>query len=517
MKNTSLPITKLDILAGTYLIWSLVVGYIKTDLTLDSLLYAEWVGIFLIYFIVSRAFRNTDTLPVLFTLTLVGLVQAIVVITQAAGILENGHTFFHITGFMGNPGPLGGFQAIALVSGVSLSVSNRTRQAHRGLYYFYLCVIGLIICSMVLSESRSGIIAAVAGLGVLFRLKIKNFFANRSIRIVAAIGLSLVFACILIFHRPSSVLARLLIWIVSALMFIDHPITGIGPGQFNMKYMLYQAEYFRTNPDSCFTMVADNVAYPYNEFLHILIEQGIIGFMIVILLILAVFRNARHNDVLAPLATLIVFSCFSYPSYDKVLVLLFPILIGAAGCNATVWNFSSTGLRNVVYILSTIAGVSILSHASVSYRNMMDCCDGHKPVGNRLNTLFSKNYTDHKINALYSDFIFKNPELLDDRVLGKVFPMCETWCRIGELMEKNHDLDSAEHYYVTAAYMIPTRIRPRYLLWEMMLKQGRDNEAEILAKEILSRPVKVENTFTLRVKQKLQDKYEIEQTSINEH
>lgn len=79
-------------------------------------------------------------------------------------------------------------------------------------------------------------------------------------------------------------------------------------------------------------------------------------------------------------------------------------------------------------------------------------------------------------------------------------PNCETWCDLGEACESDGDYAQAENYYRTASYMVPTRLRPNYLLWKLYISSGRETEAREMARKILSMPLKVENTFTLRVR-----------------
>lgn len=64
----------------------------------------------------------------------------------------------------------------------------------------------------------------------------------------------------------------------------------------------------------------------------------------------------------------------------------------------------------------------------------------------------------------------------------------------------------AEEYYRIAALMIPTRLTPNYRLWKLYLQQGRGDEAGKIALHILNQPLKVENTFTIRVKNEVRKK-----------
>lgn len=49
------------------------------------------------------------------------------------------------------------------------------------------------------------------------------------------------------------------------------------------------------------------------------------------------------------------------------------------------------------------------------------------------------------------------------------------------------------------------RLRPNYLLWKLYLDAGRNDDATRTARKILSMPLKVENTYTLRVKDEVRE------------
>lgn len=506
MKKLPFSITILDLFVGIFLLWGIISGSVNTDLTCGSILYTQWIALSLVYLIISQNTKSGD--GVLCLLTLIGFIQAILVIAQQIGIAESYNDFFNVTGFMGNPGPLGGFQAISAVSGLSFIALHKS-ELERKQFFICFAMLAIILSSIVLSGSRAGTLALIAGLMILYRTQIGHFLLRHKWMLIPIVILIAISLYMLAYYRPDSVLARLLIWTVSLQIFIDYPIIGIGPGQFNLKYMLYQAEYFRSNPDSIFSMVADNAAYPYNEFIHVIVELGFIGGLIFILLLIVVFKFAKHRHILSPLTTLLVFSCFSYPSWNLFLLILFPVFVGIAGCNKTVLNFAPNHCRHILTWLSISCIIGIASYNTMVFTKMEDYFTKYRPPDSGLNLLFAKAYTNHKVNILYTDVVLNNPSFLEAGISGKIFPMCETWCKLGELNEMQNDFDSAECYFRIAANMIPTRIKPKYLLWQAMLKQRKYDEAIKLAQTILNQPVKVENTYTLRVKQEIRNVYKI--------
>ena len=64
-------------------------------------------------------------------------------------------------------------------------------------------------------------------------------------------------------------------------MWADNPLFGTGTGGWLANYMHFQADFFALHPLSSWGMLADNAVCPYNEFLHIAAEQGLLGLVLV--------------------------------------------------------------------------------------------------------------------------------------------------------------------------------------------------------------------------------------------
>ncbi len=92
------------------------------------------------------------------------------------------------------------------------------------------------------------------------------------------------------------------------------------------------------------------------------------------------------------------------------------------------------------------------------------------------------------------------PENVTEEVIPLLRPTCENWCQIGDYYSTMGEKVKAEKYYQLAAYMIPTRILPNYSLWKLYLSQERGEEAFDMADKILKQPLKITNTYTLRIR-----------------
>ena len=79
-------------------------------------------------------------------------------------------------------------------------------------------------------------------------------------------------------------------------MVKDAPWTGHGIGSFEAHYMDYQADYFKQHEQSRYSMLADNVKQPLNEYLKILLNFGIVGTLVLFLLIVAIVYCYKKNS-----------------------------------------------------------------------------------------------------------------------------------------------------------------------------------------------------------------------------
>ena len=63
-------------------------------------------------------------------------------------------------------------------------------------------------------------------------------------------------------------------------MIKDNPVTGYGSGGFLANYMNYQAEYFARDTDSKYAILAGDVKHPFNEYILLVVNYGLIGFLL---------------------------------------------------------------------------------------------------------------------------------------------------------------------------------------------------------------------------------------------
>jgi O-antigen ligase len=193
------------------------------------------------------------------------------------------------------------------------------RNTSRAVKYIAIFIAVLLFSVIVLSQARAAIIAGFAVIlcyllcGKYSGVKLKNRMKILLVCIIAASMTGLYFL------KKDSADGRIPVWSSTWDMIREKPLIGHGYGTFNAKYMLYQAGYFETHPESKYSDLADNVLHPFNEYLLVWTKHGLIGTgciaLLCFLLIRCCFRAPSYIKFVALLSmlSLTVLSCFSYP------------------------------------------------------------------------------------------------------------------------------------------------------------------------------------------------------------
>ena len=110
-------LTMTDLAVFSFLLYSLLHTGIVLGFRCDPLVWFKWGAVALCYLFFRRLKKPRI---VLYGIVLYGLFQAVVAIGQSLSLFPSAHRFFSVTGTIGNPGPLGGFLAIAMVCSLGL-------------------------------------------------------------------------------------------------------------------------------------------------------------------------------------------------------------------------------------------------------------------------------------------------------------------------------------------------------------------------------------------------------------
>jgi len=165
-----------------------------------------------------------------------------------------------------------------------------------------LALISIISMCLVLpaSRSRAAWLAVLVSSAYLLAVKFNFFqlikpyfktFARKLTAFALLIAFLTIAGAALYQFKKGSAEGRRLIWKVSTEMIKDKPMWGHGFDGFIANYMDYQATYFNNNPESKEAMVAGDTNYAFNEFVQLTVENGLIGLLLVLLILITIFSN----------------------------------------------------------------------------------------------------------------------------------------------------------------------------------------------------------------------------------
>lgn len=425
-----------------------------------------------------RVAGTAGLLPAIFVS---GVVQSGIAFAQCAGLVASRHSYYGLTGSFPNPGPLGGWLCVAMLAAVVLMEQSgrEGRKIRTLLFGIGGLPIGIVLF---LTDSRAAWVGfAVALFSMLFTRRFR--YKKTVLGALTAIFVLGFFA--LYRYKKESADGRLLIWRVSADVISQKPGIGHGVGTFPERYMFAQADYFARNPESRFVAVADQVSVPFNEWIGIVCEQGVVGGVLALLLFGAALcgratESQRQGRVL--LVGLGVFSLFSYP-------LTFPafgLLLGAILARCA--NRPAVSGRRVALRVALPVALSVAIGGGIA----LSAIDR---VGR---TDRSRYVCLQEVSARMRDFSPSDLPWLDRQ--ARRLPIAVFYTDLGDRWLAADSVERAEHYYRQAVRMIPGRLRPYDGLFRACLRMGQVDSAMMMARKIVTMPVKVGNTATIRMR-----------------
>ena len=476
-------------------------GVLSNMVTIRMLLYLSFVFIYF-FFKVNNISRQNVAVIIVF----VCLAQAVYGILQYYMLVYTPNTF-KVVGSFDNPA---GFAA-SLAAGFPFSLSLKNSKISK---YLGLLAAGVIIVAVVLSESRAGALAIVLSLVIYLFSKNKNIVRYKFRYSIIGIISLLIMGVLLFFYKKNSALGRMLIWKNSLEMILDKPIVGHGSGSFLSKYMIYQADNFEYNPASLFSKLADNVSHPFNEYLFLTVEYGMIGLLILVFAFILIIRlTKRVSPEILSLLSVAIFSCFSYSfRYAFVIVIVAYCLSGIKTDKQSYYKFK-INLNYVLLALCMLCSTLLMKDIYFEYQ-----------WGKIVKRPFY--ITDHtfigKMRVLYDQwngnpyFLYNYGAMLN--LLKRydesniIFTECTMYLNdydvqllLADCYLQKENFDQAEKCFLLASNMCPNRFVPLYQLVYLYDRIGEKEKAYDLAEKIMYKAVKVPSFKVQRIKNEMKE------------
>jgi O-antigen polymerase len=515
-------ITKLDVLVCIYFTYLLVRYLFLSNQTWFNESIVTMLCFLAFYLMVRIVIINNNAVRnYLIGLLIICTGAGIHGIFQYTGFANSNNPYFCLTGTFFNPAPY----ACLLASVLPVSVYLLFRTGEKKIFpWIYFLLSGTILTLIIISQSRAAWLAALIGsLCVIWYLH-QHAIVKSSVWLwvkankikILSLTLLLVLATLyfLFSIRPDSALGRILIWKVGFQMFADHPLTGIGYDQFKAQYAYYQAAYFELNQGTEKEKLLAGISYfTFNEYLRILIESGVIGFILFIGILYFSFRyfsiSIRQHEISLPvfssMISILLFSFFSYPFSET------PLCLVLFGNLALLTGLTGKGMRisnTIFYKLPLLVAIIILSFATVKLYQQYQLT---VQTGN------TSAYTcddSRKAFRVYSFHQYYEQEF-GERFLRKCgdeeglkmlnhtmhyFVTTDLIVFLGDYHRKHGNFSEAEKYYKLAHHTMPSLFIPLTSLFQLYKKTGRIEDAVAIAQKIISKPVKVHNSQIIDMK-----------------
>lgn len=490
-----------------------------------------FVGLFILLFTILKISQNlknsikfkivdNDVYSIIRLLNLVVFFQACYGLFQFFGFITDNQYAFSITGSFDNPA---GFAAV-LSMGFPMFLFLMTHSKLNIEKYFAVLGLLIIIAAIILSENRTGLLSIFASLLIffLYRMIFLQKFQKRLLSFLF-LGLLIVGAYFGYNLKKDSANGRILIWQVSLDMFKDKPLLGHGYGMFQAKYMDYQAKYFGRNPNSEFTNLADNVKHPFNEFIKIAVEFGLVGLISIILLTLLLFKQIIKSKstfrilILSGFLSFVVFSSFSYPlQYIAVgLLLVFYLTLFLSSKEVIVKN------SRIVFICKSLIIVLCFVFIVDMYKQVRAEIKWKTIAIKSINDTGSVHLAEYEflyLSSLHRHPLFLYNYAVELNIAGRynesieILTQCCTLFNdydIQMLLADNYygkgDIKEAEKIYKYSSNMIPCRFFPLFRLFELYKEMKFEKEAIKLAQTIIDKKIKVTSLKVSLIKSKAEN------------
>lgn len=544
-KKIDFSISKLDIALFTVVFYITLNRYFIQPHFGFSIRYMELLGLSFLYVVLRRISIN-NCYWLLLAIVISGICQAVYGNLQLLGYYASNHSGFKMTGSFFNPGPYAGF--LVSVWSVSLElylfkdkiipqVQSQSKKNSLflkkciGLVFEYIPLLGLVSITIILpaTQSRAAWLGAIVSSLTLLELRyciLKEFLKKtKPIKKTFLIIASIVFLCAGLFglynFKKDSSDGRSFIWKVTTEMIVDSPVFGVGFDGFETHYMNYQAHYFANNGETPEAILASNTSYAFNEWLEFISENGLFGFVFLIIVVLLVFKIKTNTDyrfelliAKTGLLAIGIFACFSYPMQILPIKLVLTFLLAMLSNsdthvyqftngenNKSLWAFKAIVLLiGFVYMLKTIPYVKNLDHGFKTWES----------------ALSRHQYGDYKeaigeYESVCVDFKREGDFLMN---YGKTLTMAGEYTKaivvleqakpylsntviattLGDSYKATQQYNKAELAYQQAINMVPSKFYANYLLAKLYDDSGQGRKAVKMALKILNKEIKIPST-----------------------
>ena len=484
-----------------------------------------WMFVLLVplYLVIRTTLHDRNMIqPLVWVIVAVVTVEALWGFLQLRGFLKSYHSLFALSGSFFNPGPYAGFLACGVPLALYCVINSRSRPV-KILGFICLITVGMILPA---TMSRAAWIAAVAGIipvilhSSIFNIQSKIINQKSKILFPLFIGFFVAVALYGLYSfKKQSADGRILIWRVSADLVITKPLTGSGLGSFQALYDGAQADFILSGKATRKQRaIVDSPEYAFNEYVQITVEHGIIGLLLFMSVLFSFFvrrdKYAGADSVVfavhGSLVAFCVFAMFSYPFSVLALTILFVVLAAMSA------SLSQPVERLHAQWVSVAAGVLCVAMAGYASAEILPRYTAYREwksaqvlynIGEFENAVNNYQHLYPKLNR-QKEFLFEYARCLSatsqydasNTILSRFLLFGSDpviYNCMGDNFKNLGDYEKAEKMYFRASQIVPSRHLPLYLLMKLYQETGQIEKANVMAKTLLEKPVKV-HSATIR-------------------
>lgn len=541
--SISFTITIIDLILIIFILYVGLDCYLGQNTRGFSLRLIEFFGLSTIY--IYLRCRLTFYPYFLLACVLGCIIQSLYGLIQLYGFYPSNNENFLITGSFLNPGPLAGYILYGFCVSIGLylfkdSITNKASLkafflSKKSFDILFLCfVIGGMICcflSLLACKSRASWLGMILCCALLvYKSKRNNLWKKFSLKskvyilVIAGIIFLLVIISLYFINKDSGN-GRLLAWKITTEIIAENHLMGVGFDNFSSKYMSHQARYFEKSPLSYHSLVAGDIKYPFNIFMVYLAENGFIGFIFVMIILVRVFSIKETDSITiiskAALLGQLIFAFFSYSEQIlsiKINIVCSLVLLASKDnkfFSYQIKKFQFNLIKYLIllgYLIYSIYFTFYIDKIVRSYKNWEIgsklCSSGQFPDAI---AFFSSAYPCLKKNG---EFLMQygNALLKADKTSAALnaFNKAERYFNNyplqimkGNCFKKLNSPDLAMISYRNASNMVPSRLYPKYLQAIYYLELNRKESAIIQALIILRMHIKINSPAVDEIKAKM--------------
>lgn len=382
--------------------------------------------------------------------------------------------------------------------------------------FFLLTIVILGSIILILSNSRAGWIGFFISFSFFIVINIKGKQRTKLFLFVLLI-ISLLFL-FLFFYKKDSSLGRIHIYRISSEMLKGNLVHGVGLGSFKAQFNEYQADYFFAQSiDNKRALLADNTFFAFNDYLQWVIETGVFGLIILLVLLLITHKRvkwlqnagAKRPIVLAASSSLICVATaalFSYPLQVRVIQGFVLFCLGviafypAKEIKLNFWKrFVTVGLQLIIATLTVLFLDNVvvdIKRKKIAKEAFELANSGYRKEAiskyKRLVELYSNWGFYHFLYAEQLYYTNQLPQALEILQKGKQHYVDNRVYKLKADIEFELGMyNAAEASYLRTIYMVPNRMGSRFDLLNFYVNLNDTSSAIYWSNSILNMPIKV--------------------------